>query len=98
CLGRQPARSSAKEIRPEARTFSGRPEAKRLRRRVQRRKQSGGHFGRGCGLDLRRRNRRAERADDCVNAWLAWPYFAVPRCERLRTLDHRNDADGKRTV
>src|SRR5436305_1546796 len=60
CLGRQPARSSAKEIRPEARTFSGRPEAKRLHRRVQRRKQSGHHFGRRCGLDLRRRNRRAE--------------------------------------
>ena len=38
--------------------------------------------GRGCGLDLRRRNRRAERPDDRLDAWLARPLLAVPRCER----------------
>ena len=35
--------------------------------------QSGRHFGRGCGLDLRRRNRRPERADHCLNAWVPGP-------------------------
>ena len=54
--------------------------------------------GSGCGLDLRRRNRRAERPDDHLDAWLARPHLAVPRCERPRALDHRDDADRKGTV
>ena len=64
----------------------------------QRWDQCGGNFGHGCGLDLRRRNRRAERPDDHLDAWLARPLLAVPRFERATALDHRDDADRKGTV
>ncbi len=56
------------------------------------------YFGRGCGLDLRRRNRRTERPDDRLDAWLARRHFAISRCKRARALDHRDDADRKGTV
>ena len=71
---------------------------KRLHRAVQRWNQRCRNFGRGRGLDLRRRNRRPERPDDHLHAWLARPHLAVPRRERPRALDHRDDADRKRTL
>ena len=50
------------------------------------------------GLDLRRRSRRTERPDDRLDAWLARPHLAVPRCKRAGALDYGDDANRKGTV
>ncbi len=56
------------------------------------------YSGRGCGVDLRRRNRRAERPGDYLDAWLARPLLAVSRLERPTALDYRDDGDRKGTI
>ena len=90
--------SVAKQFRPEAGILSGERPGERLYRGLQRWNESGGNFGPGCGLDLRRRNRRTKRADDRLDAWLARPLLAVPRRERSTALDYRDDGDQKGTV
>src|SRR5918993_2212552 len=97
-LGGQAARISADEFRPEAGALSGDRRAERLHRGVSRRDESGGLFRPGCGVDLRRPNRRAKGLDDRLDAWLARPLLAVPRLERPTALDYRDDGDRTGTV
>ena len=52
----------------------------------------------GCGMDLRRRHRRAEGADHHLDARLARSLRPVPRLERPAALDHRDDGDQEGTV
>ena len=72
-VGRHAARISADTSRPEAGALPGDQRAERLCRGVSRWDESGGLFRPGCGMDLRRRDRRAERPDRHLDARLAWP-------------------------